>query len=86
MSDGYQGWLATRPECVQKLAAEFPLGTVVQHDGTNLYLLGYTEDDTLIMSEIDPGVDYDGANASKVYFCAGHLRDAASSGSTTKEK
>lgn len=75
--DPFQAWLATRPECVQKLAAEFPLGTVVQHDGKALHLLGYNEDDMLILSEIDPHKDYDGANENKVYICAAQMPGAA---------
>ena len=74
MTDAFKAWLGSRPESVQKLAAEFPIGTVVKHDGKNLHLLGYNESDMLILSEIDPHVDYDGANESKVYICAEHLR------------
>lgn len=75
MNDDEEAWLATRPECVQRLAAEFPLNTVVDMpDGKRLYLCGYTEDDRLILSEIDPAVDYDAALAQRTYLCAEHLR------------
>jgi len=68
-------WLKTRPECVQKLAEEFPLGSkFTGPNGEPLHLLGYTETDELILSNIDPTVDYEGANANKLYSCAGHYR------------
>jgi hypothetical protein len=41
-------WLKTRPECVQKLAAEFPIGSVFKvGDEWPLHLLGWTERDIL---------------------------------------
>ncbi len=67
-------WLASRPESVQKLIAEFPLGSVFNVKDTTLYLLGYTENDMLIVSEVNPSVDYEGANENKKYLCAGHFR------------
>jgi len=67
-------WLATRPACVQKLAAEFPAGSVLKHNGETLYLLGYCEDDLLIFSSINPAADYDGAKKAPRYICASCLR------------
>lgn len=75
--DSVKAWLASRPESVQKLAAEFPGGTVIMFDGVSHHILGYTEDDTLILSPVNPGVDYDSAMSNRVYLCAQHLRDAA---------
>lgn len=72
--EAMRAWLATRPESVRRLAAEFPLGSSFAVDGERLYLLGYTEEDMLIVSPVDPAVDYDGANASKKYLCASHCR------------
>lgn len=66
----WQEWLSTRPECVRKLAAEFPRGTRVDR----YFVIGYTEDDMLIVSLIDPSLDYDGAVESKEYVCAKHVR------------
>jgi len=43
-------WLSTRPECVRKLAAEFPVGLIIEHEGKLLHLLGYNESDMLIFS------------------------------------
>jgi len=73
--DSMEAWLASRPECVQKLAAEFPHGTqVTDASGTVFYLLGYTEDDRLIVSPISPFDDYDRAMEERTYVCAEHLR------------
>lgn len=71
-----EAWLKTRPECVQKLAKEFPLNITVQLKGKLLYMVGYNEKDTLIMSEINPSEDYEGAIEHRVYICAEHLREA----------
>ncbi len=71
MNGTLKEWLESRPEKVQKLAAEFPLGTVIRTPaGVDLYLLGYTENDGLVMSAIDPSKDFDGAVASKVFVHA----------------
>lgn len=76
VNDARAEWLKTRPECVQKLAAEFPIGSVFQVDGKPpLYLLGWTEEDTIIVSEIDPCEDYEAAHEAKQYLCASHFRE-----------
>lgn len=69
-------WIASRPESVQRLAAEFPLGTVFKVRGENLYLVGYNENDTVLVSRIDPYVDYDGAVGSQQWMHAIHFRKA----------
>lgn len=77
LPDGFMAmlkWLKTRPECVQKLAIEFPFGSIFIHDEKRLYLLGYTENDSLVVSEVDPFDDYDGARESQSYLCADHVR------------
>lgn len=70
----YDAWLASRPECVRKLAAEFPINSRFMVEGILFHLLGYTEGDTLIVSPIDPLDFYDEAMAAKVYMCAEHFR------------
>ncbi len=72
-------WIATRPQCVQRLAEEFPVGTVVGIHGRKLYLIGWTEGDELILSSIDPFADYEGATAAREYLCASHVREALNS-------
>ena len=73
--DSMQAWIASRPECVQKLAQEFPLGTLITDENeTRYFLIGYTEDDRLIISPVDPHEDYDRARDERSYICAEHLR------------
>jgi len=67
-------WLKTRPECVQKLAEEFPFTAMYNVEEPH-YLVGYTENDQLILSLIDPGKDYDRALEEKIYVCAEHFRE-----------
>lgn len=70
----YEEWLKTRPASVRKLAAEFPKGTTFRLDGVTMYLVGYTEGDSLLVSPIDPEVDYGGALDARRRICAPHLR------------
>lgn len=68
-------WIASRPECVQKLAAEFPLGSSFKVRGETLYLVGYNENDSLIVSRFNPAIDYEAATSSQQYLCASHCRE-----------
>ena len=70
----FEQWLATRPESVRELAKEFPLGLEIGVGGVTHYLIGYTEDDSLIISPIWPGDDYDAAYEARQHVCADHLR------------
>lgn len=81
MTDGERAeamaaWLASRPESVRKLAAEFPLGSRFDLGGRTLFLFGYTESDMLVVSAVDPAVDYEAAHASREHVCATHFRSA----------
>ncbi len=67
-------WLSTLPECVQKLAAEFPPGKRLYWFGATAWVVGWHESDQLIVSRTDPSVDYDRAVATKEYICADHVR------------
>lgn len=68
-------WLASRPECVQALAKEFPMHSRFQMgDGPILYLCGYTEDDHLIVSPLNPWEDYERAISERFYLCASRFR------------
>ena len=72
---GLKAWIASRPECVRKLALEFPIGTTVEVEGRDLYLIGWTEDDMLILSPLTFFEnDYDEVLAAKQYLCAAHVR------------
>lgn len=69
-----EAWIASRPECVRQLAARFPPGDRIEGpSGTIYYIIGYTEDDMLIVSPVKPWEDYDAALANKHYICAKHL-------------
>jgi oxalate decarboxylase/phosphoglucose isomerase-like protein (cupin superfamily) len=71
----FKEWLASRPTSVQALYAEFPLGDTVEIPGeSNHVVIGYTENDMLIVAPIWPGIDYDAAMAAKKYVCAKHYR------------
>lgn len=74
MGDKLDAWLKTRPESVQKLAEEFPIGSVLEVEGEPWHLLGYTEADELIVSPLSPFVDYDAAYAKRELVCAKHYR------------
>ena len=74
LENTWEAWLGTRPAAVQQLAQEFPLGSHWHVAGQVLYLLGYTEDDCLLVSPIDPAVDYQGALITKEYLHAAHVR------------
>lgn len=76
MSPDMLAWLKTKPESIQKLAAEFPIGCVLFHPKTNarIYLVGYNEQDMLIVSDLDPIRDWEAAQATKYYVCAAHFR------------
>ncbi len=69
----FNEWLHSKPESVRKLAGEFPIG-VYDIDGVMMYLIGYGECDELILSRINPVVDYEGAVKAQIYVCASHLR------------
>ncbi len=77
--DLFEKWLATRPESVQKLGREFPPGTYFRdEEGTNLYVVGYTEYDQVIASLVNPATDYDKAmlDENKLYAHAQCIRDS----------
>jgi hypothetical protein len=74
MTPEMQAWLETRPECVKSLAQEFPPGTSLDVDGVVHYVVGYTENDMLLISRVDPYDDYDGACNQRIRICAKHFR------------
>jgi hypothetical protein len=75
----FDDWLATRPDSVQKLAKEFPLGTTFQfagEEGPTLHLIGYTENDWLIVSRVDPFQDCEAARLVSEYLYVPAVREA----------
>jgi hypothetical protein len=69
-------WLETEPECIQNLAKEFPIMTRLYDSEARqiLYVIGYTEDDKLIVSKYAIDIDYDRALKHKFHVCAEHWR------------
>jgi hypothetical protein len=68
-----EAWIASRPPVVRDLARRFPAGSAVMIRGKQFYIIGYTDDDMLLVSETDPFQDYDKAVLSKECVCAKHL-------------
>ena len=69
-------WLAVKPEQVQRLAKEFPIGSSYDSPDGRMYLVGYGEgkDDVLLMSFTDPCVDYKAAVGARFNVCADCVR------------
>ena len=63
-------WLAERPESVQRLADKFPPGSTVNVNDEEVHIVGYTEGNELIVSKIDPYLDYNASMASRETICA----------------
>ncbi len=76
MTNVFEQWLKTRPPEIQKLGKEFPVGTKVTVPGqTKLWtLVGYAEGDVLLISPIDPLVDYKSSISQRQRVCAEHYR------------
>jgi hypothetical protein len=78
-------WFRTRPLVVQKAHEIWSPGDGYLVNDKLVYLIGFTEteesdksgdphDLMLILSDIDPCVDYDGAVAKKFNVCAKHFK------------
>lgn len=74
MTPDFEEWLATRPECVQELAKIFRPMDMVIFGGAVYYVIGYTEDDMLIVSKTNPAEDYEKALVDREFFCVKHLK------------
>ncbi len=74
LSPTMQRWLATRPASVKQLAREFPPGTTFLINDVTMWVVGYTENDHLIVSHIDPHENYQEATKQRSMICADHLR------------
>lgn len=72
--DTLASWIKSRPKCVQQLAAEFPLMTQLHHVGKAHFVIGYTEDDMLIISPVSPLADWNNAMHKRARVCAQHFR------------
>jgi len=72
----FNDWMETRPDCIKALAREFPLHTPVWIAALRKtwYVIGWKEDDALIVSPLTLAEDYDTAMTLKQYVCADHYR------------
>ena len=68
-------WLATCSPEARVLAREFPPGTRFEIEGQTWHLIGYTTEDELIVSSIDPREDFDGAHRARGYLSAAQVRE-----------
>lgn len=75
MSKGLDQWFKTLPEHIQPLAREFPLGQRIQDDERLVWVIGYTDGESLIVSPINPAEDMAQAMFYKEYMCAQCVRD-----------
>jgi hypothetical protein len=67
-------WVKKKPSSLKTLGLEFPFGSTFIVGGRRLYLLGYASPDHLIVSEINPFVDYDKAHGERAWLSARHAR------------
>lgn len=75
----FQDWLRGRPEQIQAVARRWHPSTCFETPDGILHVVGYGETDTdevmLILSLIDPAVDYRRACEEVIRVCASHLDD-----------
>ena len=70
---GYWLWGLARPKSVRRLMRKFTPGDSLEIHGQQYWLLGFTEGQDLIVSQVNPSEDYDGALASREHVCADHF-------------
>jgi len=68
-NEEFQIWLKTRPEIIQKLGKEFPIGSLILHEGEELFLVGYRENGGLLVSKYNPSIEYELAVEEKFPVC-----------------
>jgi len=74
-TEAFKQPIGDQPARVRTLAREFPLGTTLRfRSGQPVYLLGWTVDDCLILSFVDPFKDYEGAMQTLMWVNAAHFR------------
>lgn len=72
----WKSWLSARPQCVKDLASEFPYGTAINFRDATMHVIGWTEQDEIIMSRFDPYLDFEGSRSAYVVYDAQEIRDA----------
>lgn len=72
--DSEKAWIASLPDNVQRLIGAFPLNSVFMIEGEKYYLLGYTEDELVIVTPVSPANDYDAAVEKRRFIRPEHLK------------
>lgn len=67
-------WLADKPACVQEMAREFPMGSRFESPTATFYLIGYYEPDELLISAINPRVDWQRAVDEHFHVSVAQMR------------
>jgi hypothetical protein len=75
----WEMWVASRPPQIQRAARAYPPGSVIEHAGEILWLIGYNETTSdevmLIFSKVNPFEDYEAAHRpeNRCLVCEHHL-------------
>lgn len=75
--DSFEAWAASRPEQVQALIRRFPNGSLFLVNNQVHYVIGWTENDKLILSPVNPVLEFKRAQDEKIYICAKHFRSTS---------
>ena len=66
--DSAESWAASRPACVQALIREFPVGSTFTSREGVVWCIGYTESNELIVTVVNPYLDWESALKARVYL------------------
>lgn len=69
MMNNLEEWIASRPPAVQVLARKYPPGTKFKIHEQELYVVGFSEQGHILVSETDPRKDYEKAVATRGPVC-----------------
>lgn len=78
--EAWEKWLSEQPATVRSLAREFPVSSVYDTPDGELWVIGYSEGDEVMLTPLNPYKDYHAAYALHVYVHAQCLRDAIIAG------
>lgn len=65
----FEQWLEGRPEAVKTTAHRFPPGSTIQSHERTLYVVGYSDEGGLLISETNPAINYELAVATRCPVC-----------------
>lgn len=69
MQARFEKWLESRPPVVRELARRYPPGTKFDRHGKTFHVIAYTDQGGLMVTEIDPAIDYAQALFSRRAIC-----------------